>query len=130
MFIDKLIEMFFIKVGFIFYLEYFKINQNFFFFFQKKGHEHLHNYIAISLIIVIFTFQFVLWYWKKNHLKSFKRVTLFGVWIVPPIICYIASFWRMLFFWLLYTIFTLKIFLDLRVSGGRICFVRNKILKF
>jgi small-conductance mechanosensitive channel len=81
----------------------------------QLDHEHLHHYILLSLIIIVITSQFALWWWKQVHPKSFKRVTLFGVWLIPALLSFVAGFWRMIILWSIYTICCIKIFLELKV---------------
>ena len=34
--------------------------------------------------------------WRKRHQRSYELVTLLGLWLVPPIICFHVGYWRFL----------------------------------
>eukprot|EP00899_Mesostigma_viride_P018973 jgi/Mesvir1/27077/Mv20768-RA.1 len=62
----------------------------------------------IFLLIMSFMVlaQFSIFYWKKNHFRSYQLVTLMGMWIIPPIFCLHFRYWRMLATWSVFTAVT------------------------
>ena len=50
--------------------------------------------------------QIMLVLWKKHYFESYQAVTLVGMWLIPLYFSIELLFYRMLFFWALFTICT------------------------
>uniref|UniRef100_A0A061R4V6 RING finger protein 121 n=1 Tax=Tetraselmis sp. GSL018 TaxID=582737 RepID=A0A061R4V6_9CHLO len=86
---------------------------------QHHTHHHLHHHhhpMDQAPMHAIFTFYAVLvcmilaqtglFWWKKNHKRSYELVTLLGLWLFPAITCVVLRFWRFLTVWCLFTAVT------------------------
>jgi len=51
----------------------------------QKDLDQDSSFIFFVLLVVMILAQAGLYYWKKNHVRSFQNVTLFGLWIIPII---------------------------------------------
>jgi len=79
-------------------------------------HGHLHGHHEPAPMAAVLTFYAVLicmvmaqtglFWWKKNHKRSYELVTLFGLWVFPAITCMVLKFWRFLLVWLAFSAFT------------------------
>jgi RING finger protein 121/175 len=79
---------------------------------------------AIFLLFLVFgliiCLQALLQAWKKHYTKSYNYVTLFLMWIFIFIISYSGSFYRMLFFWFLFSlisVYLLKIAFEKKIHS-------------
>jgi hypothetical protein len=83
---------------------------------QHGGHTHTKGdtransgYIFKVLMGTMLGAQLLLWWWKKNYTRSFKRASLVGLWLIPclwsvyqgPLVYY-----RMILVWSAYSAYT------------------------
>merc|ERR1711860_475504 len=68
-----------------------------------KGHESMHAQMLMILMVTVLVAQVVLVEWRKRHFRSYQSVTLFGMWLVPLVLCIRSYWWRFVFFWLLFS---------------------------
>jgi len=68
-----------------------------------KDHEHLHQLILLCLLVFVLLSQIGLHYWRKTSPKSFNRVSLAGIWIVPLVMSVSFGFWRMVLIWSIFS---------------------------
>mmetsp|Transcript_35095 Transcript_35095/g.99531 ORF Transcript_35095/g.99531 Transcript_35095/m.99531 type:complete len:429 (-) Transcript_35095:345-1631(-) len=59
-----------------------------------------------AIMICMIAAQTGLFWWKKNHKRSYELVTLLGLWLFPAITCIVMHFWRFLMVWVLFTAVT------------------------
>jgi len=62
--------------------------------------------------------QIMLVLWKKHYFESYQSVTLLGMWLIPLYFSVELLFYRMLFFWGLFTVCTVRA--SLRLISCRI----------
>jgi RING finger protein 121 len=72
-------------------------------------HQGYHHFLGIVLLILLIISQIGLHYWKSRHYRSFQRVTLLGLWLIPFFWSLYEGFYRMLLVWFTFTIATLFI---------------------
>ncbi|XP_046854405.1 RING finger protein 121-like [Xenia sp. Carnegie-2017] len=73
---------------------------------KHKGHEAMHLEMILILLTTLAVAQILLVQWKKRHFKSYQMVTLFGVWVIPLYFNIRLRWFRMLFFWSIFSIST------------------------
>lgn len=56
-----------------------------------------------AVLVTMVMAQTGLFWWKKNHKRSYELVTLFGLWVFPAITCVVLKFWRFLLVWIVFT---------------------------
>ena len=61
--------------------------------------------------------QIMLVLWKKHYFESYQSVTLLGMWLIPLYFSVELLFYRMLFFWGLFTVCTVRTSLSLTACG-------------
>jgi len=59
-----------------------------------------------AVLVCMILAQTGLFWWKKNHKRSYELVTLLGLWLFPAITCVVLRFWRFLTVWCLFTAVT------------------------
>ncbi|KAK9917064.1 hypothetical protein WJX75_000479 [Coccomyxa subellipsoidea] len=59
------------------------------------------------IILTMILAQSGLFWWKKNHKRSYELVTLLGLWIVPAVISFYMHFWKFLGVWVIYSAITM-----------------------
>ncbi|CAJ0581217.1 unnamed protein product, partial [Mesorhabditis spiculigera] len=95
-------------------LEHIKLHE------KHKGHDAMHMEMFLILIISLVVAQIALVQWKKRHFKSYQLCTLVGMWLVPVFVCTQRGWYRFLATWLVYTIFSVWIWLksnEPQISG-------------
>ena len=75
-------------------------------FHTESENEANGGFILLVMLGVIIVSQGVLWYWKKMHVRSFDRVALLGLWLIPALWSLYGGYWRMLAVWVAYTAVT------------------------
>ncbi|XP_067140326.1 E3 ubiquitin ligase Rnf121 [Centruroides vittatus] len=73
---------------------------------KHKGHENMHAMMILILIASVLVAQVVLVEWKKRHYRSYQRVSLLGMWIIPIIVSIHHGWWRFIIIWFVVTILT------------------------
>lgn len=59
--------------------------------------------VFYCILAVMIGAQSGLFYWKKQHKRSYELVTLMGLWLVPMVISVYAIWWRFVLVWLAYS---------------------------
>jgi RING finger protein 121 len=62
--------------------------------------------IFFLILVLLVVAQSAITYWKKKHNKSFMRVTLVGMWLIPISFSAYLHFWRYCFIWATFSIVT------------------------
>lgn len=76
---------------------------------KHKGHEAMHMEMVLVLFATLGVMQIVLFKWQQLHNRSYKFVTLIGMWVFPFIFVVRHGWYRMLAIWCLFTVVTLFI---------------------
>lgn len=64
----------------------------------------MHAWMILILISAVIIAQIVLVEWKKRHYKSYQRISLIGMWLIPVIVSVRHHWFRFVFIWLLFTV--------------------------
>ncbi|KAL3234005.1 hypothetical protein MRX96_022762 [Rhipicephalus microplus] len=73
---------------------------------KHRGHEKMHSYMILILLASVVIAQIILVNWKKLHFKSYQRVTMVGMWLIPLCISVHSYWWRFVFIWTIFTVGT------------------------
>ncbi|XP_037506121.1 LOW QUALITY PROTEIN: RING finger protein 121-like [Rhipicephalus sanguineus] len=73
---------------------------------KHRGHEKMHGYMILILLAAVVIAQIILVNWKKLHFKSYQRVTMMGMWLIPVCISVHSHWWRFVFIWTIFTVGT------------------------
>lgn len=73
---------------------------------KHRGHEKMHGYMILILLASVVIAQIILVNWKKLHFKSYQRVTMMGMWLIPLCISVHSHWWRFVFIWTIFTVGT------------------------
>ncbi|CAN8006754.1 unnamed protein product [Ixodes hexagonus] len=73
---------------------------------KHRGHEKMHAYMILILLASVIIAQIVLVQWKKRHFKSYQRASMVGMWLIPLCVSVHSHWWRFVFIWCIFTIFT------------------------
>uniref|UniRef100_L7M6V6 Putative ring-containing e3 ubiquitin ligase n=1 Tax=Rhipicephalus pulchellus TaxID=72859 RepID=L7M6V6_RHIPC len=73
---------------------------------KHRGHEKMHGYMILILLASVVIAQIILVNWKKLHFKSYQRVTMMGMWLIPVCISVHSHWWRFVFIWTIFTVGT------------------------
>jgi len=73
---------------------------------KHKHHGAMHLEMTLILIGTLFVAQIVLLEWKRRHFRSYRMVTLLGMWVIPLLMSISNLWWRFIFFWLLFSCIT------------------------
>jgi len=74
---------------------------------KHRGHEAMHLEMVLILFATLFVMQIVLFKWQQMHSRSYKMVTLIGMWVFPFIFTVRHGWYRMISVWSIFTIITL-----------------------
>eukprot|EP00160_Parvularia_atlantis_P017105 Unigene5746_Nuclearia_a/m.17559 Unigene5746_Nuclearia_a/g.17559 ORF Unigene5746_Nuclearia_a/g.17559 Unigene5746_Nuclearia_a/m.17559 type:complete len:309 (+) Unigene5746_Nuclearia_a:302-1228(+) len=69
----------------------------------------MHVEMVMILFGVLTATQIGMLAWKRNHPKSFQRVTLLGLWIIPVIVSLRMGFWRFVGVWTTFTVINMTV---------------------
>lgn len=82
----------------------------------------MHASMLLILVLAIVVAQIILIAWKKHHPKSFQKVSMFAMWLVPLAISIYNHWWRFVGFWCVISIITgsliSKPLLNKQISGS------------
>jgi RING finger protein 121 len=73
---------------------------------KHAGHKAMHAEMLLILMATMVICQIMLVLWKKHYFESYQSVTLLGMWLIPLYFSVELLFYRMLFFWGLFTVCT------------------------
>ncbi|XP_022242231.1 RING finger protein 121-like isoform X2 [Limulus polyphemus] len=73
---------------------------------RHRGHETMHAWMVLILITAVVVAQLILVEWKKRHYRSYQRVSLLGMWIIPVLVSLRNHWWRFIIIWAIFTILT------------------------
>ncbi|KNC83335.1 hypothetical protein SARC_04407 [Sphaeroforma arctica JP610] len=73
---------------------------------EHEGHDSMHAEMFFIIMLVTIGAQFLLMLWKKHNEKSYKRYTLFAMWVVPVWFSIRNSLNQMLTVWTIFSILT------------------------
>lgn len=85
---------------------------------KHHGHNLMHAEMILILFGSILVAQIILFVWRQKHFKSYQIVTLFGLWVIPVVVCVKARFWLMLTVWSVFS--TVTVFILFKASRRRI----------
>ena len=75
-------------------------------FHLESENEANSGFILLVMLLVIVVGQAALVLWKRLHVRSFDRMALLGLWLIPFGWSLYGGYWRMLTVWLLYSVVT------------------------
>ncbi|GFR16033.1 RING finger protein 121 [Trichonephila clavata] len=73
---------------------------------KHKGHESMHAWMILILLITVIVSQILLVEWKKRYNRSYQRVSLVAMWIIPLVISFNHMWIRFIVTWVIFTILT------------------------
>ncbi|KAG8187189.1 hypothetical protein JTE90_020060 [Oedothorax gibbosus] len=73
---------------------------------KHKGHESMHAWMILILLITVVVSQILLVEWKKRYNRSYQRVSLVAMWLIPLFISFNHSWYRFIVIWVIFTILT------------------------
>ncbi|XP_054712193.1 LOW QUALITY PROTEIN: E3 ubiquitin ligase Rnf121-like [Uloborus diversus] len=73
---------------------------------KHAGHESMHAWMILILLFTVIVSQVLLVEWKKRYNRSYQRVSLVALWIVPLAISAKSHWMRFIVSWVLFTLLT------------------------
>eukprot|EP00475_Leptophrys_vorax_P000257 TRINITY_DN10152_c0_g1_i1.p1 TRINITY_DN10152_c0_g1~~TRINITY_DN10152_c0_g1_i1.p1 ORF type:complete len:353 (+),score=85.27 TRINITY_DN10152_c0_g1_i1:161-1219(+) len=73
---------------------------------SPEEHKHDHPILLLGVLGFLGGSQYALHWWKKQHEKSFKLVTLGGLFLIPFLMSVSMFYWRMVIIWTVFTAIT------------------------
>ncbi|KFM78190.1 RING finger protein 121, partial [Stegodyphus mimosarum] len=73
---------------------------------KHKGHESMHAWMILILLITVVVSQVLLVEWKKRYNRSYQRVSLLAMWLIPVIISVNHGWIRFIITWAIFTLLT------------------------
>ncbi|XP_042902567.1 E3 ubiquitin ligase Rnf121 [Parasteatoda tepidariorum] len=73
---------------------------------KHRGHESMHAWMVLILLLAMILSQILLVEWRKRFPRSYNRISLVAMWIIPFAISVNHAWMRFIYIWVIFTILT------------------------